>query len=157
VEVDNEEFWPKFDALIADASLVLLHGGPEQLFAQDALRRDVMKAKNCVVFYGGTNPDAGVKRYFNEHPSETHALIEEPLALTLQANSHDAEELGTCLDLILAGNYRPPAAVEHVYGDPDLEGALDELYKMLADGRSIDDVRKRRDQLLPHDPWGEPC
>lgn len=156
-KVDDEQIWPTFDALIETASLVLLHVGADQLYPSDALRRDAMRMKNCIAFYGGANADTSVKQYFDENPSQTHALIEEPLVLALKANSSDAEKLGNCLDLILTKGLLPPVAVERVYGDPDLERALDELYKMLAEGQSITDIRTRRDQLLPQDPWGEPC
>jgi hypothetical protein len=151
VEVENEQIWPQFEALIGGAALVLLHCGPDQLYAADALRREVMAAKNCLAFFGGASPHVDVKRYFSERPSETHALVPERLALTLKADSDDAEKFGKCLDLILTDERRPREAVEQVYGDLDLDRILEGLYGKLQLGPNNVDlgaIRKERDLLI---------
>lgn len=140
--------WEAFANLVEDAESVLMHVGPRQIDAAEALRR--MHEKRCLAYFGGQGGEQDeVAEYFADDPSVYHGLIkEERVELSLQLNSAAGDKLKHCLRLILKDGRRPPEAIEEVYGDPKLEGVLNDVYRKLLPWKDLEEIKKDRDEQL---------
>jgi|GEM_PF-3829173 len=144
----KEKCLEAFDRVSQGAGLVLLHSGTEQNLAAEALGR--IPNLPCIAYSAGDEPAGGVGLYFQKNRSEKHGLIPEMVPVDLEPDSDAAKKLRGCLHLILTHNYKPPEAIEKVYGDPELERILNGLYSVLTSGEKncIEDLRKKRDEDL---------
>lgn len=131
--------------LVKGPQLVLLHCG-DQADAAEALKK--LENQVIVAYYGGWSPNEAAAVYFATNPSQNHGLIPEAVALGLEPDSDAAKKLKNCLELILRQRRLPPDAVEVVYGDPELEELLNDLYRKLLPWSDLDEIRKARNERL---------
>lgn len=134
--------------MVAGAQLVLLHAGSDQIGAAKALQELETTGTRCLAYYGGTAAAPGARAYFTAKPRDRHALIEEKLPPELTLSSASARKVKDCLRLILQEGRCPQEAVEVVYGEPELEDVLNDLYWKLSPWVDFGEIRKCRDEQL---------
>jgi hypothetical protein len=158
----DESLLNRSRATVSNNYLILLHCGQGQHLVPAVLADKIAHDLPCLLYTASLKPREPVQRYLkSESASPKHVVLPAELRLSPQLTedwpqSREGSALRECVKAILSGT-APSDAVYQAFGNPKLEAALDELYKMLADGKTLKDISDRRDELLPHDPWGEPC
>jgi hypothetical protein len=142
-----------------DPQLILLHCGDQHDAAQVLSE---WQDKSILAYFGGWGPSEATSTYFATNPSARHGLIPEAIELEFQLDvdaevktksgeklaSDAAEKLRNCLQLILQQGKQPPEAIEAVYGDPELEDILNDLYRKLEPWKDLGEIKKDRDKQL---------
>lgn len=133
---------------IRNRPIVLLHCGREQQLVLDVLSDEEFRHTSILCYYGGPTAEPIRMHFRSPNCSPKHALIPDEFRLE---GLMDAQKkaLTECVKLILG---EPPVlsgeAVDRAFGDPRLEGILNDLYKGLAPGVDFEALGKKRDNQL---------
>jgi len=140
------------NATLAGASLVLLHCGDGQHLVPAVLLQTVLQERPCLLYTGG-DPHIKAKELVNVCNPLMHVVLPRPFATKLPEDwpqSRDGVALKDCTAKILFG-LSPRDAVRSVFGEPELDQILDDLYSQLNAGPGkvdLEAVRADRNSRL---------